>query len=110
MGQGIEYTAREPDSTGRIRYTAAEHAVWETLIKRQRALLPERACQPFIDAADQLGFSDTHIPQCVDISERLKPLTGWPVTPVPTLIPADAFFTVLSNKQFPAASFIRDAR
>ncbi|MEL6869237.1 MAG: phenylalanine 4-monooxygenase [Pseudomonadota bacterium] len=110
MSADIRYTAHVPDSNGRIHYSAAEHAVWQTLIQRQRALLPERACQPYIDAMTMLNFSDDKIPQCADISATLKPLTGWSVTPVPAIIPADDFFALLADKQFPAASFIRDAR
>ena len=35
------------------------------------------------------------------------PLTGWRVAPVPALIGFDRFFRMLSEKTFPAASFIR---
>lgn len=107
---GIHYCAKQPDARGYIAYTPEEHSVWQTLIKRQRQVLPGRACEAYIDALDALQLSDDHVPQCPDVSAVLRSLTGWQVTPVPALIPAGNFFYLLANKQFPAASFIRDRR
>jgi phenylalanine-4-hydroxylase len=47
------------------------------------------------------------VPQCTAISEKLGALTGWRVEPVPALIGFKQFFSMLANKTFPAASFIR---
>ncbi|MEM9172765.1 MAG: phenylalanine 4-monooxygenase [Pseudomonadota bacterium] len=110
MGQGITYTAHAPDANGVIAYTESEHAVWQILIERQRKLLPDRACQAFIDAERALGFPTDRIPQCVHVSEHLQGITGWSVEPVPAIIPADDFYRLLAEKKFPAASFIRDKR
>ena len=52
-------------------------------------------------------MSGKHIPQCHEITASLMPLTGWSVSPVPALIGFGRFFKMLSEKTFPAASFIR---
>ncbi|MEM8546573.1 MAG: phenylalanine 4-monooxygenase [Pseudomonadota bacterium] len=110
MGQGIEYRAHAPGADGIIPYTDDEHAVWAILMARQTALLPGRACQPYIDALATLDFSDDRIPQCKTLSEQLQGMSGWSVTPVPAIIPADEFYALLAQKRFPAASFIRHRR
>jgi phenylalanine-4-hydroxylase len=74
---------------------------------RQVDLLPGRACDAFIEAGTTLGFRVDEIPQCAEVSNTLMAMTGWSVTPVPAIIPADQFFAMLAEKQFPAAAFIR---
>ena len=102
-----QYVAKKPDAQGIIHYTADEHAVWRTLYERQIKIIAGRACQAFVDGIIALQLSPDEIPQCKIISERLHDLTGWAVAPVEALISFEDFFTMLANKQFPAASFIR---
>ncbi|MEN7343540.1 MAG: phenylalanine 4-monooxygenase, partial [Pseudomonadota bacterium] len=101
------YVAKTPDRNGYIDYSREEDAVWATLYQRQMEVLPGRACEAYLDAIDVLGMPYNRIPQCVEVSNQLRAMTGWSVTPVPAIIPAQDFFELLSNKQFPAASFIR---
>jgi phenylalanine-4-hydroxylase len=54
-----------------------------------------------------LNLPKNRIPQCPEISAALKNATGWQVEPVAALIPAIQFFTLIANKKFPAATFIR---
>jgi phenylalanine-4-hydroxylase len=54
-----------------------------------------------------LDLPSDRIPQCGEISEVLKQKTGWSVAPVEAIIPLEDFFTLLANKRFPAATFIR---
>lgn len=107
MGKGIIYSAKQPDRRGIIHYTEAENAVWHELITRQRAVLPGRACDAFVDALDRLDLPEDRVPQCAEVSAVLSECTGWRVEPVPALIPLDQFFHLLANRSFPAASFIR---
>ncbi|MFZ5718366.1 MAG: phenylalanine 4-monooxygenase [Pseudomonadota bacterium] len=99
-----------PDWTidqGWDRYTDAEHQVWITLYERQAALLPGRACDPFLRGLDALDLHRTGIPDFARINEELKRLTGWSVVAVPGLVPDDVFFEHLANRRFPAGQFIR---
>ncbi len=99
-----------PDWTidqGWDRYTAAEHQVWITLYERQTALLPGRACDPFLKGLDALDLHRAGIPEFGRINEELQRLTGWTVVAVPGLVPDDVFFEHLANRRFPAGRFIR---
>ncbi len=105
--KATKYIAKKPDADGYIAYKDEEHAVWQHLYDRQIKLVEGRACDEFISGLKLLGLSSKHIPQCNDVNERLQALTGWSVVPVDALISFADFFQLLSNKQFPAASFIR---
>ncbi|RAK68585.1 phenylalanine 4-monooxygenase [Phenylobacterium kunshanense] len=89
------------------RYTAAEHQVWIKLYERQSALLPGRACDPFLRGLDALDLHRAGIPDFARINEELQRLTGWTVVAVPGLVPDDVFFEHLANRRFPAGHFIR---
>jgi len=89
------------------RYAPGEHRVWITLYERQAALLPGRACDPFLRGLEALDLHRTGIPDFARINEELRRLTGWTVVAVPGLVPDDVFFEHLANRRFPAGQFIR---
>ncbi len=89
------------------RYTAAEHRLWTTLYERQTALLPGRACDPFLKGLDALDLHRSGIPDFARINEDLVALTGWTVVAVSGLVPDAVFFEHLANRRFPAGHFIR---
>jgi phenylalanine-4-hydroxylase len=102
------YTSKIPSpESGLIDWTKAEDHTWNTLINRQNEAVKIRACKEFIEGLDRIKFSKDRVPQHTDINSALKDFTGWEVEVVPALIPAKDFFTLLANKRFPAASFIR---
>ena len=99
-----------PDWTidqGWDRYGDAEHQVWISLYERQTALLPGRACDPFLRGLDSLDLHRAGIPDFARINEELRRLTGWTVVAVPGLVPDAVFFDHLANRRFPAGQFIR---
>jgi phenylalanine-4-hydroxylase len=63
--------------------------------------------RPWLKGLELLDMPFDRVPQCAEISVRLTDLTGWKVAPVPALIGFGQFFTMLANRTFPAASFIR---
>ena len=89
------------------RYTAAEHAVWRTLYKRQVKLLPGRACDEYLAGVEALPIGVDKIPDFRRLSDILMRRTGWQVVAVPGLLPPEVFFDHLANRRFPAGQFIR---
>ncbi len=77
------------------------------LIERQLKVIENRACDEFIEGLKILNLPRHRVPQCSEISEALQKATQWSVTPVDTIIPLETFFSLLANRQFPAACFIR---
>ena len=103
----MKYTAKQSDASGHIDYSEEENGIWAILYDRQMKTIQGRACQAYIDGLDKLAMPEDRVPQLNDISDRLGRCTGWAVEPVPALITCEAFFQLLSNKKFPAATFIR---
>lgn len=102
-----KYVSKYPDNSGTIHWTGDENRTWNTLITRQSDIVKTRACPQFLEGLEKIGFSRDRVPQHAEINRRLADFTGWEVEIVPALIPAKEFFTLLANKKFPAASFIR---
>lgn len=90
-------------------YSTNEHAVWDTLYKRQMEVLPGRAADDFMSGLTALNLDRGGIPNFDEISEELRALTGWSVVAVPGLVPDEVFFEHLANRRFPAGNFIRKA-
>ncbi len=88
-------------------YTPQEHAVWVRLYERQSALLPGRACEPFLRGLEALDLHGQGIPDFAAMNAKLGALTGWQVVAVPGLVPDAVFFDHLANRRFPAGRFIR---
>ncbi|MEX0915761.1 MAG: phenylalanine 4-monooxygenase [Wenzhouxiangellaceae bacterium] len=107
MGKSSKYEAKVPDENGIIPYTDEEHSVWAELYERQMEIIPGRVCAEFLSGLEVLNLPSDRIPQPSEVSEVLREKTGWEVAPVPALINFDRFFKLLSEKKFPAASFIR---
>lgn len=104
---GSGYRARRPDHLGHIVWSEREHATWQTLMRRQLALIPGRVCQEYLDGLDCLALPEDRIPQLYEIDRMLRQTTGWSTARVPALIPFDTFFALLASRRFPVATFIR---
>lgn len=100
------YESLPLDSNGRANYSKEENDTWSFLLHRQKNLVKTRASKEYLKGIELLKFTE-HIPQHFEITEILKSHTGWGVEPVPALIQPERFFSLLANKKFPAANFIR---
>jgi phenylalanine-4-hydroxylase len=88
-------------------YTDAEHEVWrvvsEALVDRHRTF----ACQEYLDGKEALGLPKDHIPQLEDVSEMLRPLTGYRYRPAAGLVPLREFYGSLADKAFWSTQYVR---
>ena len=88
-------------------YTAADHATWATLFKRQREVLLGRACREFIDNQQRFGITPDAIPKFDDLNRVLKKVNGWELIGVEGLLPELTFFDHLAHRRFPVTWWIR---
>lgn len=107
MSKQSKYESKQSDKNGFINWSEDENSRWERLFTRQIKLLEGRACDQYMHGVELLGMSASEIPQLKDIDKVLLATTGWRTAPVPALINFTEFFTLLANKQFPVATFIR---
>lgn len=104
-----DYTRAAADYTcaqNHAAYTAAEHALYRRLYRRQSALLPDLAGSAFIAALPQLGAGEC-IPHFDAINARLYRATRWQIVAVPGLIPELPFFRLLAQRRFPVTDWLR---
>jgi phenylalanine-4-hydroxylase len=102
-----QYQSKPITPDGKIEWSDEEHAIWRDLVSRQNKIIQGRACKEYIHGLDLLNLPVDHLPQLADINRVLEETTGWAVEPVPALINFDRFFTLLANKKFPVATFLR---
>lgn len=105
--KGHTYVSNPVDANGYVKWSDQENDTWSKLIERQSKVVVGRACDEFMEGLDILNFPKNEIVQIPDLNAKLNKCTGWGVEPVPAIIPPKEFFTLLSNKRFPAATFIR---
>lgn len=102
-----KYIAKKPDADGIVHYSQEEHETWKILIDRQLDVVQNRGCPEYLAGLQKLSFARDRIPQCGEVTQVLKACTGWSVVPVAAIIPLQTFFQLLSERKFPAATFIR---
>jgi phenylalanine-4-hydroxylase len=97
LGEAIVY----PD------YPAEDQQTWSLLYRRQRELLPRRACREFLDGLDRMGFREERIPALEEVDRVLRDTTGWRVARVPGLLHEQDFFAFLARRVFPSTDYVR---
>jgi phenylalanine-4-hydroxylase len=105
--KGHVYVSNPTDEKGFVAWNATENDTWMKLIERQNEVIKGRACDEFIRGLEILDFPRDRVPQIPELNAKLDACTGWGVHPVPALIQPKEFFSLLANKRFPAATFIR---
>jgi phenylalanine-4-hydroxylase len=88
-------------------YSATDHAVWAQLFRRQREILPGRACNEFLAAQDAMGMTADAIPKFAELNAVLAGATGWQLIGVEGLLPELTFFEHLAARRFPVTWWIR---
>jgi phenylalanine-4-hydroxylase len=101
------YVAHQPDAQLYVDYSKEEHQIWQKLYQRQIGILPGRAVDEFIQGLQKLNLSDSQIPQIPELNQSLKQCSDWQVKPVAAVISSQEFFSLLSQRYFPVATFIR---
>ena len=88
-------------------YEEEDFEVWQTLCNRQMSQLTNSASATYLAGLKKINFSAIEIPRFNKINQKLKVLTKWELVVVPGLIPDLTFFELMSNKKFPATTWLR---
>lgn len=107
MSKQSSYISKQSDAHGVIHWTDEENQIWSELMARQLQCIKGKACDEYFSGLEKLQMPSDRIPQLAEISEVLLDTTGWQCAEVPALINFEKFFTLLSEKKFPVATFIR---
>ena len=88
-------------------YTKEDFDVWKILYKRQMGNLPTAASAAYLEGLEHVNFVEEAIPKFDETNELLKAQTGWRLAVVPGIVPDYTFFELMSNKRFPATTWLR---
>jgi len=103
------------------RYSEENQRVWKQLYERRWEVLEQQASNTFIAGLKAINLQPDRVPLLFGtqphptkpgetikgINEYLIPLTGWKSRGVPGYLPAKAFFSCLSRREFPTTVIIR---
>lgn len=90
-----------------VAYTEEEQGVWRT-VSRELAVKHERlACADYLESMARLALPLDHIPQLDEVSDRLRPLTGFEYHPAAGLVAFDQFYGSLANGVFNSTQYVR---
>jgi phenylalanine-4-hydroxylase len=90
-----------------IAYTDAEHEVWQTVCRELAPKHEKYACRSFRDAVAALALPTDRIPQLNEVTDGLKPLTGFEYVPAAGIVPLDEFYGSLADKVFHSTQYVR---
>ncbi len=88
-------------------YTDEDHLVWRLLFDKQMEQLGNRASLHFMEGLKKTGFTRENIPHFEEVNRRLIKLTGWQVVAVEGIVEDREFFELLSERKFPATTWLR---
>jgi phenylalanine-4-hydroxylase len=88
-------------------YTAAEHEVWRILYGRRVQELQSTGSERVLRGLELVGLQPDTVPDLLEVSRRLEPLTRWRAIPVSGFLPAGTFFESLATRRFPTTVTVR---
>jgi phenylalanine-4-hydroxylase len=90
-----------------VEYSDAEHEIWR-IVSRELAPKHERlACRAFREAKAALALPVDHVPQLNEVTDHLRPLTGFEFWPAAGLVPLDEFYGSLADRVFHSTQYLR---
>ncbi len=90
-------------------YTEEQHQTWAELVRRRMPQLVRHAAEEYLEGFAIIGLREHQLPDLTEVSARLRPRTGWSTVPVSGFMPGPAFFEMLSLRQFPVTTWLRQA-
>jgi phenylalanine-4-hydroxylase len=90
-----------------VDYTEGEHEIWRTVCRELAPKHERYACAEYRDAARQLGLPRDHVPQLDEVTDLLRPLTGFEYHPAAGLVPLRQFYGSLGERVFHSTQYVR---
>ena len=90
-----------------VEYTEGEHEIWRTVCRELAPKHERYACAEYRAAARQLGLPQDHVPQLDEVTDLLRPLTGFEYHPAAGLVPLRQFYGSLGERIFHSTQYVR---
>jgi phenylalanine-4-hydroxylase len=95
----------EPSPT--IAYSEEEQEVWRTVCRELAPKHERYAVTEYRDALERLALPVDHVPGLDEVTERLRPLSGWHYVPAAGLAALDVFYGSLADRAFHSTQYVR---
>ena len=91
------------------KYNDEDLQVWQTLFKRQKQCLQEKASDVYLSCVEKMksALNENEIPDFRKMNEVLSAKHGWTLEVVPGMIPVGEFFNLLAKKKFCSSTWLR---
>ncbi len=103
----FNYLLMRPTKQIYANYTEEDFQVWKTLFNRQMEQLQTNVIDDYLKSLDKVGFTDSKIPDFIDLNKKLTDHTGWSLETVPNISAQKDFFNLLAQKKFTATCWLR---
>jgi phenylalanine-4-hydroxylase len=90
-----------------VNYSDVEHQVWRIVSRELATKHRTYATRSYVDGAAALSLPTDEIPQLVDVSDRLAPISGFHYEPVAGLAPLRTFYGSFAHDVFLSTQYIR---
>jgi phenylalanine-4-hydroxylase len=90
-----------------IEYTTSEQEVWRTVCRELAPKHDRYAVAEFRQALRLVSLPVDRIPTLDEVSERIRPITGWRYVPAAGLVPLDEFYGSLADRVFHSTQYVR---
>lgn len=94
-------------NSGFAAFTERDHTTWKKLFDLQTPLRRKQIIPEFSQGLELLNITNEKIPDLDSVNKKLNVLTGWQGVLVKGFEAPATFYEMLSKKQFPIGSFIR---
>jgi phenylalanine-4-hydroxylase len=95
------------DPMPHVDYTEGEHEIWRTVCRELAPKHERYACAEYRVAAQQLGLPRDRVPQLDEVTDLLRPLTGFEYHPAAGLVPLRQFYSSLGDRVFHSTQYVR---
>jgi phenylalanine-4-hydroxylase len=90
-----------------VAYTDTENAIWARVSAELEAKHERYAVREFLDAKAAVDLPVERVPQLLEVTARLAPLTGWAYRPAPGLVGLREFYGSLAEGVFHSTQYVR---
>src|SRR5918994_7420042 len=90
-----------------VDYAEAEHEIWRVVCRELHDKHEKYACREYLEGKAALALPEDHVPQLTEVTERLRPLTGFEYHCAPGLVPLREFYGSLADRVFHSTQYVR---
>jgi phenylalanine-4-hydroxylase len=101
----LAWRAGEPSPT--IAYTEEEQDVWRTVCRELAPKHERYAVAEYREALERVALPMDHVPNLDEVTQRLRPLTGWRYVPAAGLVALEEFYGSLAERAFHSTQYVR---